>query len=358
MNFTNLEKQSIFKKYNIDPKNILAVGDNIDPSEKESLVCLLLMTHELAEKNFLKGNVTSSSYACALVLNDNSVYFGINFNNTRNEISATCAERMAILEAFNNKVKAFNPSAKEKFDYKIKYVLMSQYNGKGVFWTDKITPCADCLSWFNTGKNLSADTKICCLKKTYDSILYLDLQNLSDFLPLRNLVHKTIEKFSPDTKILKSEKAQKSPLDNKTILKLYGETYLAYKNNKMARTSGQNIAAGIISNGEFFFGSKVDFSKRWFIEPLEAACYKAIEKYKYDTKIEAICYVGEEYTITEANQTVKDGLVSLQTLGRISTRFTDETTIVITGSAAGIQINTIDDYMPGEHKFIHKYKIN
>lgn len=345
MNFTDTKKDELFKKYNITPKN--------NTKEEEKLICLLLYAYELAYKNSLKGSLTSSSYAAGVVLEDDSAYFGVNFNNTRNEISSMCAERMAILSAFNNKIKEYNP--KEKFDYKIKYILMFHFQKENVFWTDKITPCADCLSWFNTGKNLSADTKIVSLKKNEEGI-YLDIQPLENFLPLRNLSYQVLENIN-NIEIVRSKNAEKSPVDDRKILELYKKTYEEYKNNNMTKTSGQNIAAGVLSNGEIFTGIKIDYSKRWFTEPLEMASIKAVEKFRDNTKIEAVCYVGEEYTVSESKEKSKDGLISLQTLGRISTRFAGDDTLVITSSNNKIEARTIADYMPDKHKFIQDYEI-
>ena len=131
----------------------------------------------------------------------------------------------------------------------------------------------------------------------------------------------------------------------------------AYKNNELSGTSEQNVAAGAIINGEICTGVKIDFSKRWFIEPLMAACYKGIEKHKEQTFVDAVCFVGEEYTTTESNQKVKDGIISLKTLGRLNTKFATNKTLVITGAKDGLCAYTIADYMPGEHKFIQTYEI-
>lgn len=355
MRFTKIE-QDLFKKYALDVDKIKILGE-IEKDDKENLVYHLLLGFEIARKNALKGNLTSSSYACGLILEDNEVYFGVNFNNTRNEISSICAERMALLEAFNSKIKMFNPDRNEKFNYKIKYVLMADYKKENEFWTDKLTPCADCLSWFNACPNLSKDTKICCLKKDENGEFIIKLQDLSDFLPLRNLVYTTIDKISDDLKIEKTKKAKNVIIDDKKLIELYKKTKEVYLSNNLSQTSGQNCAAGIIANNEMFFGKKVDFSKRWFIEPLMSACYKAIEKYNLDTKIDVICYVGEEYTITESKEKVKDGLISIKTLGRINTKFANPNTLIIVGWGEKLSVQTIADYLPCEHKFIHDYEI-
>lgn len=355
MNFTKTTNE-LFKKYGLKPENVIVAGA-CGADEKISLIYYLLLAYEFARKNLLKGNLTASSYACGLVLDDDSVHFGVNFNNTRNEISSICAERLAMLEAFNSKVKEYRPELKQKFNYKIKYVLMASYKKEGAFWVDKITPCADCLSWFDKSENLSVDTKICSLKINSENKIILDIQHIEKFLPLRNLSYNV---FNPDNRPIKISKSRNSEIlkiSNEEIIKLYEAVYHAYKNNLLSKTSEQNVAAGVISNGEIFTGVKVDFSKRWFIEPLMAASYKAIEKFGLKTQIGAVCFIGDEYTTTESNLTVRDGIISLKTLGRINTKFASDETLVITGGKDGIRVETIGDYMPCEHKFIHNYEI-
>lgn len=355
MNFTD-KKNELFEKYSIDPKNIGA-PDYCGEDEKNRIIYSLLTCYELARKNLLKGNLTASSYACGVVLSNNEIYFGVNFNNTRCEISSICAERMALLETFYNQVKKFEPNKSFKFDYEIKYILMSSYSDENIFWTNKITPCADCLSWFNTGVNLTVNTKICSLKKTSNGKLYLDMQPLDSFLPLRNLISNPNYIVSRNTTVKRSENAIKSHVSNNELIKLYNLTYKAYRNNTLAQTSNQNIAAGAIINNEIFTGVRIDFSKRWFVEPLMAACYKGIEKYGKKTTIKAVCFIGEEYTITESNHKVRDGIVSLKTLGRLNTKFLSDNAVILTSSKDNLLAYTISDYMPGEHKFIQTYEI-
>ena len=355
VNFTDTKKD-LFEKYNI---NLGEISSTIkcDENLKKSLVYHLLSCYELARKNLLKGNLTASSYACGIVLSDNTVHFGVNFNHTRNEISSICAEREAILETFNSKVNEFDPDKNLKFDYEIKYILMSTYTKEGKFWADKMAPCADCLSWFNTGVNLSKETKICFLKKDDKGNVVLNIEPLENLLPLRNLVYKTVKNINQNTKIKRSKLAKENQINDDKLIKLYEATLKAYKKNTLSGTSEQNVAAGAIINGEIFTGIKVDFSKRWFIEPLMAACYKGFEKYGTNSSVDAVCFVGEEYTLTESNRCVKDGIVSIKTLGRINTRFASNKTIVLTGADDYLTAYTIGDYMPGDHKFIHTYRI-
>ncbi len=353
MILTTIDKNKLFEKYNINPDKISSKENFFD---KEAILAYLLYGYELARNNSLKGSLTKSSFATGLILNDKSVHFGVNFNSTRNEISSICAERMAILEAYNSKVKEYNTDINQGFDFEIEYILISSYREDNLCYEEKITPCADCLSWFNTGKYLKENTKIVAIKKDEKGELYIFSKKLSDFLPLRNENTAIIE-YTGDIKILKSENAKKSKIKEGEIIKLYKKTFEAYKSNTLSETSGQNIAAGALINGEIFTGKKIDFSKRWFVEPLMAACYKGIEKYLGNTKIDAMCYIGVDTTTTETGEKSKDGVVSIKTIGRLNTKYANNDTLVISASDKGIMVRTIGDYMPGEHKFIHNYEI-
>ena len=160
-----------------------------------------------------------------------------------------------------------------------------------------------------------------------------------------------------EIKINKTELAKTVDINELELIELYNKTYLAYKNNSLSNTSGQNIAVGIISNGEIFTAKKVDFSKRWFIDPLLAASYKAIEKFDEKTAIKAICYLGEDFTITETNQKNYDGLINVKSLGRLNTKFANSKTLVLTYQKDGLHLATVEDYLPREFKFIHNYEI-
>ena len=337
---------------NTNPKNYKVSGGNIAEEEKGFLIQRLFDCYTLARKNKLKGMLSSSSYSCCLVLDDNSYYFGINFNNTRNEISSLCAERMATVGAYLSQTSKFKEG--EKFQYKIKYILIASYRGEGIFYEDRITPCADCLSWFNADSHIASDTKIVSFKKDEKGEIYLDLTLLESYLPLRNL---SFDIAQNPKKVIWSKKAKNSNIKESEILNLYNKTYDAYKNNNFAKTTGQNIASSALINGEIFTGLKVDFSKRWFIEPLKIALYKGIEKFGDKIKISALCYVGDEFATTENGQKNKDGLISLQALGRINIKFADENTLIVTSSKDTVEVRTIGEFMPSNHKFIHDYKI-
>ena len=349
-----ITQNKLFKKYNISPSEILIRGELIDIKDKEDVIYNLLYIFELAKNNFKKGLITLSSYAAAVILDDNSVYYGVNLNNTRNEISSVCAERSALIETFTKKVEEYGTTG--KFNHKIKYILMNNYIDDNSFWSEKITPCADCLAWFNTGSHIAKDTKLIYLKKENEK-LYLNVQNLASFLPLRNLHYIKPVEINNNIEINKTETAKTIDIDNSLLRELYKKTFSVYKDNFLSDTSGQNIAVGIISNGEIFTAKKVDFSKRWFIDPLLAASYKAIEKFEEKTEIKAICYLGEDYTITETNDKNYDGLINIKALGRLNTKFASSKTLVLTLTKKGLNVATIGDYLPKEFKFIHNYEI-
>ncbi len=337
-------------KYDIETENIKS---NVNVPEKDFLANELIKLYELARKNAKKGTMTSCSFACGLVDEKNNVYTGVNFNNTRNETSSICAERLAIVHAFINNVENYETG--NIFSYKIKYILMSSYTGEGIFWSDKITPCTDCLSWFNSDPRIMSDTKIIWLKKDQNGEICLEVKELSDFLPSRNLKYETA--INP-SKIIKSKNALNTAIKDEIIFELYERAYFEYKNNTLSKTSKQNIASSILVNNEIFTGKKVDFSKRWYVEPSMAAFYKAVEKFGADTKVQAVCYIGDEYTITENGQYVHEGLISIKTLGRLNTKFAPDDTLVITGiSKDTLRVYTIEDYLPSSTKFIQAYKI-
>lgn len=346
-------KNELFKKYKITPLDVQIKGE-LNEKDKENIVYYLLYIYELSKNNFKKGSITLSSYSAAIVTDDNSVYFGVNLNNTRNEISSVCAERSALIETYTNKVKEFNETG--KFDYKIKYILMNNYISDEAFWSEKITPCADCLAWFNTGAHMQKNTKIISLKKGENG-LYLDVLPLETFLPLRNLHYKKPVKINENIKIQKTEAAKTVDIDDSVLLSLYKKTYEVYKNNSLSNTSGQNIAVGIISNGEIFTAKKIDFSKRWFIDPLLTASYKAIEKFGEKTEIKAICCLGDDFTTTETGDKHFEGLINIKSLGRLNTKFANSKTIVLTLMENGLNSACIEDYLPKEFKFIHNYEI-
>lgn len=131
--------------------------------------------------------------------------------------------------------------------------------GENVFWSEKIT-CADCLAWFNTGSYISKDTKLIYLKKKTTPFIWMFKIYLL-FLPLRNLTYSKPVEITNEIKINKTELAKTVDINELELIELYNKTYLAYKNNSLSNTSGQNIAVGIISNDEIFTAKKWIFQK-------------------------------------------------------------------------------------------------
>ncbi len=346
------QKEELFKKYDVQPDKIRVAGELKNKSDKEILIYYLIKGFEFARNNSKAGNITASSYCAAAVFDNYEACFGVNLNNTRNEISSICAERSALIAAYNKKIENFKSGNN---GFKINYILINSYKKDGQFWADKITPCADCLAWLNVDSMLSSECRVVSLKKE-NGELYIDILPLASFLPLRNEVHKIVDDFS-SVSVIKSDFANSLSFKDEDLINLYKKAYFEYKNNILADTSGQNIAVAIIANGEIFTGVKIDFSKRWFIDPLLQAASRAIEKYKGGTKIEAVCYAGDDYTVTETGIKNFDGLINIKTLGRLNTKFANSKTLVITGTKSGITVRTIGDYLPEEHRFVHSYEI-
>ena len=123
----NTEELKYIKKYNLDPDKIKVVGEcdfcgNYD--KKAFVLENLIYLYELAKKNYFGGNITKTPYAAGVILDDWSIHFGVNYNATRNETSSICAERSAILQAFNDKIQEYEINDNKRFSIKIQYILM------------------------------------------------------------------------------------------------------------------------------------------------------------------------------------------------------------------------------------------
>lgn len=293
-----------------------------------------------------------------------------NFNNTRNEISAVCGERSAVLGLFNKWLSKIslkklqeNPKYQEllKQDraFKIECIAMSSYKDIG---TDKnsASPCADCLSWINTQRFFADDTKIASLESDNDGKLFLNVRTIEELLPYRNdkesvvSGHKTPNDLSCCTTKNAEMAMEKNCISQETILKLISQAQKSYFENKNAHFSSQNIAAAVLdSDNQITTGKKIDWSKRWYVEPLELAVSKVIEDCP-DKKIKAAAYYGDRY-VTDKGITHEDGVVSIATLGRLKIQSGSPETLVITVVNDEILIRTIDDYMPQKFSFIQDY---
>lgn len=374
VNFSSLAKAGrLLKKYKINPDDVKIVATSaveIDAKTKITLLGKILEAHELSKKNLLFGNIAKAGYATNLGLTDGSWHLATNFNNTRNEISAVCGERSAVLGAYNkflNKLSlaklekdpAYAAKAKEKF--KVTYLAMSSFKPVG---SDKnaAASCADCLSWLNTDRIFSNDTRIAFLEKDEAGALNLKIRSVKEMLPLRQEkeslikngnknIHELGFEITPSAEASMKEK----DLDQEQLSILIALAKQVFDSNECAKFSGQNIGAAVLTNADVIkSGKKVDWGKRWFAEPSELAIVKAVEN-SPNTKINAVAYYGQGIITDENGIEHPDGVVSLQTLGRLKTKYGDGQTLVVTVQNDKIAIRTIDDYMPGKFAFQQQY---
>ncbi len=290
-------------------------------------------------------------------------HLATNFNNTRNEISAICGERAAIVGAYNDllKTSSLQDSVSNPINFKVKYIAMSSYKNLG---EDKnsASPCADCLSWLNTSRYFDNNTTIVSLEKNENSGKYtLNLNSIEQYLPYRNDVVNVIDKPYDKLDIKFSQSglisAQQKGFNKQDIIKIAEETQQIYNLNNLSEVSNHNIAASIIANGKTFTAGKIDFSKRWYVEPALFAASKAIEEFGNDTKIDCICYAGNSLFSDNYGVIHNDGVVNIKTLGMLNTKYATPETLVITCDRDKINVRTIKDYMPEQFKFKQKYKI-
>ncbi len=349
----------LIQKYNFDVKNIPIISDyeiEIDFDKKTLIVEKLLEAYELAKTNIESGNITGRGFGANVCTCGNDWTLGTNFNNTRNEISSICAERSAILGAYNKAMQNFSKLFdSEKFNFKIKYICMCQYIEFQNMKTS-VVPCEDCLSWLNTNRYFDDDTLIFAFELDKNNVLSLKVTSLIDLLPCRNLITST--DFSKNKKIVFSNNAEK--IKNKIglseifIRDMLEKTYNCYLNSKFSSISNQKIACSVLSNGKLFFANKLDWTRRWFLDPLEVAAKEAIEQGNGNNKLDAICYFGDEFSI---NNTAKyyDGLVSITAIGRIRQKYATCDTVILLNLNDSILVTTIGEYLP--KKFIQGYKI-
>ena len=183
-------KEDILEKYSIDLMQV-SVNSSLDitltKAEKKLLVIKALEAYELAQKNYNYGNITKLGYATNIGLENGLWYCGTNFNNTRNQISAICGERSAIIGAYNEllKSKKLNNSKDEVLDFRVKYIVMAGFKPHKAEKTSA-NPCAECLSWFNTSRYFSDDTIIVSLQRNKNENPYLCISKIIEYLPLRN----------------------------------------------------------------------------------------------------------------------------------------------------------------------------
>lgn len=164
-----------------------------------------------------------------------------------------------------------------------------------------IAPCEDCLSWLNTNRYFNIDTLVFSFERIKGELV-VRASKLSDFLPYKNI-----------------------------------KTSLEFNDKK-----------------EVFVSNKFDWTKRWHNEPLGFCAVKAIEKFGIDTKIQAICYFGDENS-NDDNGMYYDGLVSIKSLGCIRQKYASTDTLMVLNFNDYIKVVTIGEYLP--KKFEQGYKI-
>ena len=350
-----IESLSLIEKYEIDFINFPILSNNefkISLSEKVLIIEKLLEAHELAKINVELGNITGRGFATNVCTMDNIWALGTNFNNTRNDISSICGERSAIITAYNQALLDKLKNKKDKFEFKIKYLCMAQSIELNEIITSAI-PCEDCLSWLNTNRYFDDDTLIFSFERNQDNILSLRITNLSELLPYKNMLTSNL--YETNKKIEYTKKAinsiQKKCISEEQIKNLLKSSYQSYLENNFANTSAQNVACSILTNEEIFSSKKIDWTKRWHVEPLENVVCKAIEKFGTNVEILAISYFGDEKTI-DGNF---DGVVSIKSLGRIRQKYANNDTLLILNLPDKILVTTIGGYLP--KKFVQGYKI-
>ncbi len=363
VNFAKKQK-TILDRYSIDPKKVEVVKpDDVEVSEKEKEILIekVLEAHELAKKNYEWGNISQRGFATNTCYGDNKWYLGTNFNNTRNSVSNICGERTSIVGAYNDllKSKPLENKHNEPLDFKIKYLAMSSYKPIGEDLNDA-NPCAECLSWFDTPRHFDENTLIANLDKDENGNFSLILNKISEYVPNRSekIQYPTKNINALPIKLSKSAQAavREKNISEVDIKNQFLMTKTNYDANKLADISGQNITASVRANDKLYFGPKMDFSKRWYIEPLEYASAKAIEKNGEKTKIDMICYIGDEEKKTSSSL-APDRVVNIKVLGELLTKYASPKTLIITGRKDGIDVQTMSEYLPEKFKYNQGYKI-
>ena len=355
------------EKYGIDVRNMEVKSANpiaISDKQKAVFVEKLLEAHELAKKNVETGNIVQLGFSSNLCLSDNTWHLATNFNNTRNDISSICGERSAIIVAYNDFLKNLiknNDTTSTQDDFKVKYLAMSSAKNIGED-SNASMPCADCLSWLNTARFLDDETKIVFFTKDKETgKLFLEFKTLKEILPMRgiDLIDSKADieldemplVFSEDAKRIADEKK----LTNENILNTLKEAKSAYNSDEFTSYSNQKIGAGICVNGKFYKASKVDWSKRWFVEPVEFAIAKSIEDFNEYVTPEIIAYYGDNETRCEG-ALVDDGIVSLKTLGRIKAVDKENESLIVTvNNNDEIDVRSINDFIPKKSTFKQSY---
>ena len=346
------------KKYMIDVEKIPFVSNfSLDLSfeKKHIIIEKLLEAHELAFANIHAGNITKRGFAVNACSNYGLWGIGTNFNNTRNEISSICAERSAILSLYNKSLLNFmKKNDGSRFEFKVKYLCMAQAIDLNEPHISAV-PCEDCLSWFNTNRYFSDDTIIFSFEKNNESGLIVKAVNLIELLPYRNL--KTSNIFDKNKPVKFSngciEALQKYNLTRDKIVDILYKTYTNYKDIKLKNVSNQNISCSILADNKIYTEHKTDWTKRWFIDPLEFLLKESLTKNSGSISVDAIAYFGDEYS-GNLMEKFDDGVISIKAIGRLRQKYATSDTLIILNLAEHIFVVTIGEFLP--KKFIQGYK--
>ncbi len=363
-NLTKLQNKfskqpSLIAKYNLDVKAMPIVSDvdfSLSYELKTIIVEKLLEAHNLASANVQAGNITGRGFATNVCTTKNIWSVGTNFNNTRNDISSICGERVAILNSYSKALMEFsNSDKKTPFDFKIKYLCMA--TSIDLKKRQKsIAPCEDCLSWLNTNRYFDENTTIFSFERDDDDVLKLYATNLSKILPFKK--YKTSNKFSQNKTFKYTAAAidsiSENSIDKNALNNLFLACYDNYLNTDHCKITKQNISAAILTQDNVYVSSKIDWTRRWFVEPLENALASAIQKEGENICVKAIAYFGDEISKT-SNGEFQDGLVSIKSLGRIRQKYAKNNTLIILNLENEVLITTLGEYLP--KKFVQGYKI-
>ena len=217
-------------------------------------------------------------------------------------------------------------------------------------------PCEDCLSWLNTNRYFDENTIIFSFEKNEEDNLSIRAQKLYKLLPYKN-ISTSCEKINIEN-IEYSKSAllaiEKNKIEESQIIELLNCSFEKYQENNFAKVSNQNIVCSILANNKIYSACKIDWTKRWFVEPFEMASYKAIEENKEYTQIQAVCYFGDEYS-RNGDLEFNDGVVSVKSLGRIRQKYANSETLLILNLKNKVLVTTIGGYLP--QKFEQGYKI-
>lgn len=349
---------SLIQKYEIDVLNMPVISSSrldLSLAQKTLIIEKLLEAHELAVINVKAGNITTRGFASNVCTKDGHWSIGTNFNNTRNDISSICGERSAILASYNSALLRYQKNPAGKFDFKIRFLCMAQSDD--LFETSvSAVPCEDCLSWLNTNRYFDENTLIFSIIKNEQNILSLKAVKIAELLPYKNF--ELSHSFDKNKSLKITQNAFKSMeiynISQSDILHILEINKKLYDENTSTKITNQNIVCSVVANEKLYSACKTDWTKRWFVEPLEVASYKAIEDNKDYTKITAVCYLGDN-NFTGRGEFFEDGGISIKSLGRIRQKYAANSSLLILNLSNQVLIITIGEYLP--QKFRQGYKI-